>query len=449
MRVMKILQVAHSFVPYVFAGTEVYAYKLSKQLLRRHKVFVFFRIKDFRKKEYLIERGNLEGLETYSLNHTLRFCRSFAATYNDEAIDKEFGSLLDEIRPDVVHIHHLLFLSHGIVSEIKKRKIPVLYTLHDYWLICHRGQMVRDGTVVCGGGNIVECKDCLRYLLSIRKYALYLYSVIKKYLPPRLMELVKGAYPVLSGDKLLKEIEDLNESVGLIYAMIDVFTAPSHFIRERFIIRGFAADKIRYSPYGLDQSSFIPAKRSKSGVVTFGYLGTLLPSKGVDILIAAFKRVRSAHVRLSLYGKMSSYIGFESYLCKLKRAAATDSRISFKGPYDNKEISSVLSGMDVLVVPSVWPENAPLVIQEAFLAKVPVIASRIGGIPELVTDRVNGLLFSPGHKEDLRSKMQYIIDNPEVLDKFRENAPQVKSIEENARELEVIYAELIANKKNE
>lgn len=440
---------AHSFVPHVFAGTEVYAYKLSKQLLQRHKVFVFFRIKDFRKKEYLIERGNLEGLETYSLNHTLRFCRSFAGTYKDEAIDKAFGRLLDEIRPDVVHIHHLLFLSHGIVSEIKKRKIPVLYTLHDYWLICYRGQLIRNGAVVCGGGNNAECKDCLRYLLSIRKYALYSYSVLKKCLPPRLLELVKGVYPALSADRSLKEIEGLNESAGSIYTMIDVFMAPSHFIRERFISQGLAADKILYSPYGLDQRSFMPAQKNKSGVFTFGYLGTLLPAKGADILIAAFRGIRNAQVRLLLYGKLSSYSGFEFYLRELKRAAVGDSRISFKGPYDNKEIARVLSGMDTLVVPSVWPENAPLVIQEAFLAKVPVIASRIGGIPELVTDGVNGLLFNPGDADDLRSKMQYIIDNPQILDKFRENSPPVKSIEENARELEAIYVELIAKKKTE
>ncbi len=106
-----------------------------------------------------------------------------------------------------------------------------------------------------------------------------------------------------------------------------------------------------------------------------------------------------------------------------------------------------MANIDVLLVPSIWLENAPLVIQEAFLSKTPVIASRIGGIPELVTDGINGLLLNPGDIKDLKEKIEYIIRNPEVIKKFKESIPEVKSIEENAKEMEEIYIRLIANSK--
>lgn len=88
---MRILQVAHSFVPYTIAGTEVYSYKLSKELLKRNKVFVFFRVNYPKKEEYSLINNNFEGLETCAINHTFRFCSSFKDTYRDNIIDKKFG----------------------------------------------------------------------------------------------------------------------------------------------------------------------------------------------------------------------------------------------------------------------------------------------------------------------------------------------------------------------
>ncbi len=98
--------------------------------------------------------------------------------------------------------------------------------------------------------------------------------------------------------------------------------------------------------------------------------------------------------------------------------------------------------VDVLVVPSMWYENMPLVINEAFLSKTPVIASDIGGIPELIRDGVDSILFKAGDIEDLRKKIEYVINNPDIIEKFKKNMPRVKSIEDNARETEKLYNKL-------
>lgn len=442
---MKILYVVHSFLPYTMAGTEVYSYKLSKELAKRHEVYIFFRINDTKKQEYSLTYQRFEELETFAINHTFMSCNSFNDTYSDDAINTKFAELLDTIKPDIVHIHHLLFLSYGIVDEIKKRGIPIVYTLHDYWLICYRGQLIKDDLTICKGHSIVECENCLKYLLSIRKHSMYLYSILKKRIPAFSLQLLKRLHLIISRPKPSMELKKWKDKSKETCSKIDLFIAPSRFIRNRFIDYGFSEDNILYFPYGFDCKKFIFIPKNKSQVLRFGYMGTLLPMKGIGLLISAFKKIKNNNIKLSIYGKLFPFSGFESYPDLLKRMVNSDNRIELMGGYNNKDAAQILANIDVLIVPSLWLENAPLIIQEAFLSKTPVIASRIGGILELVNDGVNGLLFNPGDADSLRERMQYIIDNPSVIEKFKENTPEIKSIEDNAREMEELYNRLLNN----
>lgn len=442
---MKILNVVHSFVPHTMAGTEIYSYKLSEELAKRHEVYVFFRVNDPKKKEYALTYQRYEGLETYNINRTFRSCSSFSNTYRDCAIDTTFSELMNKIKPDIVHIHHLLFLSCGIVDEIKKRGIPIVYTLHDYWLICYRGQLIKDDLSICEGNSITACGDCLKYLLSIRKHSLYLYSMLKRRIPPCVLELLKRIHLFIARPEPSLELKEWINSLEELRYKVDLFIAPSRFIKNKFIEKGIPEDKIIYLSYGFDYKNFPFTPKASSDVLRFGYMGTLLPTKGVDLLISAFKKIRSKDTRLSIYGKIVPFSGFEYYPKFLKKMINNDNRIKLMGAYDNKDVSKIFADIDVLVVPPIWYENAPLVIQEAFLSRTPVIASRIGGIPELVNNGINGILFNPNDADDLKEKMQYIIDNPDIINKFNGNIPKIKSIEENAEELEEIYAKLLKN----
>lgn len=424
-------------------GTEIYSYQLSKELLKKNKVFVFFRTNDPTKREYSLIYNNYEGLETCAINHTFRLCRTFKDTYSHEAIDREFGKYLDKVQPDVVHIHHLLFLSHGLVNEIKQRKIPIVYTLHDYWLMCYRGQLLKKDFSICNGHSAMDCADCLEYLLSIRKYSLALYAELRKRWPLFLLESLKKLYLNLAKPKSPKGLEEFKESIEAVSSKVDLFLAPSHFIENKFISRGFPASKIRYFPNGIDYKRLPVLKKNKSEALRFGFIGTLLPMKGINILISAFKEVKNRNMELFIYGRLFPYAGFESYPRVFRKMIRGDSRIRFMGEFDNKDIGKVFGDIDMLVLPSIWPENSPLIIQEAFLSKTPVLASRIGGIPELVDDGVNGLLFTPGDINDLQEKIKYIMAQPDKLESFKEHVPAVKSIEEHAKEIEAIYKEMV------
>lgn len=441
---MRILKIVHSFVPYAFAGTEVYAYGLARELARKNDVFVFFRINDSSRKEYQIDIEDRGGFKACSINNTFKSCGSFDHTYKNPEIDKKLSGFLDEVKPDVAHVHHLLFLSHGLVDELRKRNIPIVYTIHDYWLLCYRGQLIKDDMSVCSGESISECRECLKYILGVRRYSLFIYRLVKKIAPPFMLNFLKRAHYFFGKRALLKKVENFKKSSGNISSKIDLFIAPSVFIKDKLISGGLPAEKVVFSSYGFDTKNFHTFRKNRSNLVRFGYMGTLLPAKGVDVLISGFKKIKNRDIELLIHGKLFSYSGFERFPGLLKKMASGDERIKFKGGYHNDDVARILSDIDILIVPSVWLENSPLVIREAFLSKTPVIVSRIGGIPELVDDGVNGLLFNPGDARDLQEKMEYVINNPGVIETFRNNMPEVKSIEENARELESIYKGLIA-----
>ena len=157
-----------------------------------------------------------------------------------------------------------------------------------------------------------------------------------------------------------------------------------------------------------------------------------MPAKGLHILIDSFKGLLHDKARLVIYGKESSYKSALSGYAGRLRAQALQKNIEFMGPFGSADLKTVFGNIDVLVVPSIWQENAPLVIQEAFIAGVPVIASRIGGIPELVADSVNGRLFEPGNARELKEMIEDVIEDPDVLQVWRKGIPAVENMERHA-----------------
>ncbi|MDO8489417.1 MAG: glycosyltransferase, partial [Candidatus Omnitrophota bacterium] len=141
------------------AGTEIYTYNLAKELSRRNEVFVFYRINDLKKREYGLSYDKFDGLNIITINNTFKFCDSFEKFYRNDAIDQQFAKVLDDIRPDVVHIQHFIFLSTTIIREIKKRGIPIVFSLHDYWLICPQWHFLKKDLDICDDFDASECAN--------------------------------------------------------------------------------------------------------------------------------------------------------------------------------------------------------------------------------------------------------------------------------------------------
>ncbi|HSE83898.1 MAG TPA: glycosyltransferase, partial [Thermodesulfobacteriota bacterium] len=158
----------------------------------------------------------------------------------------------------------------------------------------------------------------------------------------------------------------------------------------------------------------------------------------VHVLIEAFNKLTDGSAELMVYGDTSYAPNYHERL----RQMAINPGIRFMGSFNNNRVYEILAETDVLFVPSIWYENSPLTIHEAALAGVPVITSNIGGMAELIERTKNGLLFQVEDASDLHEKMKLLIDNPRLIKKLKGKAEEVKSLEENAKELESIYLRL-------
>ncbi len=453
----RIVQVVHNFLPGHPHGTENYTYHLSKELQKISKIYIFCREgkdsfrKDFSKDELF------DGLLVRRLYFNLPLI--FDASYRNSFVDKEFERFLDEIKPDIVHFQHLMGLSASMLQIAKQRRIPAILTLHDFWFLCPQVQLLTNDNQVCSGPDSKDkCANCEKIFYiygklqsfhgrigKFLKYPPEPLKTVKKLLPWKMKTTLKEKFlktqPPISSIPLNMRANMIAKRSSFLRDMldkVDVILAPSRFLREKFIHYGIAKDRIFHLGHGIDHRPLVNFSKEPSNKLRFGFVGNVSEHKGIRVLIRAFNKIKKDNASLSIFGPYD-----QSYLSKLRRELKTDSRVTFYGLFDNREISSVFSKIDVLVFPSIWYENQPIAILEALLAKIPIITSNMGGMAELVQDRVTGLLFEIGNPEDLSQKMVGLIDNPQLLRKLSEAPRQVKTIEKNAQELNEIYNSLL------
>lgn len=477
---MKILMPIHSFLPKHQAGAEIYTYNLSKELSKRHEVIVLYADADYTMDDYSIIKGDYEGLLFYQIINNRSYA-IFEETYNNPRMDELFHEILDEVKPDIVHFQHLLNLSVNFIQIAKKRGIPVVFTLHEYWLLCPKGgQMLRkrqNGSAwlsqeICWDINPEKCARCVVSLSSRRLIAKGYYSLMRK---RSANFLVKGGQSaglnqtsfsnglrrsIISCDRFAKTWkEKIRWAVSKkdYFAMaqnrvtyirnickdVDLFIAPSPFLRSTFIKFGIPEEKIIYSDCGMNVAYYRNISRQGSAKIRFSFIGSPVVHKGVHVLVEAFNGIDDDRAELNIYGDLSIQ---PEYSYPLKEMTKNPD-IHFRGRFENAKIADILSNTDVLVVPSIWFENSPLTIHEAFIAGIPVVTSNIGGMADLVQDRVNGLLFKVGDASDLRSKILSLIREPGLIERLRQGIPKVKTIEEDARFIEELYLKLVKGDK--
>ena len=171
---MRIVQVVNGLPPEYLGGTETYAAALAQELARQgHSISVFARRENLQQPEYELETTAVADVELSRINHTQRQSTTFADSYQNETIAARFGAVLDRFKPDIVHFQHLMYLSTTCVHEAVRRRIPVVMTLHDYWLICQRGRFLKPDLSVCPGQSNTGCAQCFRHLLDTKMSVLY------------------------------------------------------------------------------------------------------------------------------------------------------------------------------------------------------------------------------------------------------------------------------------
>ncbi len=293
--------------------------------------------------------------------------------YSREAKEK-IAFMLDECRPDIVHINNIShYISPSILYVIKKKNIPVVMTLRDMQMVCPTYLML--------SGNR-PCEKC--------RNGCFYWCVLKK--------CTKGSY----AKSALNAVEMyLHHKIMHIYAAVDVFISPSIFLKEKIAEMGFGYEVVHLSNF-IDAEDYPPIDSAGSRKMV--YFGRLSHEKGIFTLLKAAKGIEmeldiigdgpiKGDIALFIKNNMLENIRIHGFL---------------KGESLREKIKEAFA----VIVPSECYENNPRAVLEAFALGKPVIASKIGGIPEMVKDNQTGLLFESGNTAELNSKIRYALENP-------------------------------------
>jgi glycosyltransferase involved in cell wall biosynthesis len=310
-----------------------------------------------------------------------------------EEIERDFVRVLRDLKPDVVHFHHFIGLGLECLFAVRDTlpETVIVVTFHEYLGICHHhGQMVKTGAFkLCYRASPTDCNAC---------------------------------FPDIAPGRFLARETFVRGMLNL----ADHFISPSRFLAERYQDWGLAADRFSVIENGIDVADTAPARalpKPEARRSRFAYFGQLTPYKGADVLIDAVTRIPE-----EVWGEDSILLVYggnlerqpEAY--KQKFAALVESagrRVRFCGAFQNHEMPNLMRSVDWVVMPSIWWENSPIVIQEAFFHGRPILSSNIGGMAEKITDEVDGLHFRSGSPEDLVDCMVRALTEPTLWERLR------------------------------
>ena len=424
---MHILKIIHGYPPNYNAGSEVYSQSICTELSKHHTVSVFTREENPYASCFSIrEQKANNNLTLYFLNNP-----QGKDGYRHKQMDDNFAELVKKLSPDIAHIGHVNHLSTGLIDELNKLKIPIVYTLHDFWLMCPRGQFLtrsigrENNFQLCEKQDDKKCAtDCYKvYFSGQKEHENAEIESWSSWIHQRMIE------------------------TKAIINKVDLFIAPSNYLRDRFVKDfGVPENKIIYLDYGFPIEYLTQSKKSKRKTnYTFGYIGTHIPAKGLNILIEAFKQVQE-NATLKIFGRPNG----QSTIALKTLAETSKNKIEFAGEYINHNLANdVFSNVDCIIVPSIWAENSPLVIHEAQSCKVPVITADFGGMREYVQHNVNGLLFEHRNANSLGEQMRFAISNPEKMRELGQRGylhsadGSVPNIQDHCKELESNYRKFI------
>jgi glycosyltransferase involved in cell wall biosynthesis len=383
---MKILYLVHQFYPEFQSGTEKVILNnalMAQQSGNKVKVITYSFYEDTfyeKEKNGILSREFIyKGIPVIAFKYKNQPI-NLHISLESRALNGFAEEVIKSESPDIVHVGHSMRV-HEFIRVARERNIPYLLTLTDFFLLCPKVILAPNDHSLCSGPkNGTACRNLCK-------------EFSEDFISNRLktaQDFLKNSKAIVAPSKFVANIykQEFNE--------LNIYIV-NHGIQYKYI----------------KQNNRTYASGDK---LVFGYAGNLSYHKGIHILLRAFSGIKDDNIKLILYGS-----GQDSYVSKLKETAKNDARISFYEVYSSEQLGDIFCGMDMLVTPSISYESYLLVLHEALACNVPVIASDLGGMSERIKDGFNGFTFKPGISEDLKSKMELIINDVSVLNKLKEN----------------------------
>jgi len=399
-----------------------------------------------------VDRYKYQGLSVSRFRHNYAMASGAAnaveAEYDNPLVRKQFATFIAAARPDLVHFVHLGRLSASPISACKDAGIPTVFTSTDFWFICPMYQLRLPNGVLCQGPD-ANGQNCVRHIAG-RGNPKGIRLVLSR-CPSWIVGIGAWAtrrswWPEKRYSRLVKALVGRPGRILQLLNQVDRVVVPSLLMETFMVGHGINPARIRRIPYGVTlQPAMAHTRRTSGGRLCLGFIGSLASHKGAHVLLGAVAGLATdAPVEVKLFGDPDE---FPEYGGKLRRMAAADERISFKGTFPNERMAEVLAGIDALVVPSTWYENTPLVVYSAQAARIPVIASDVGGLSEAIEHEKSGLLFPMGDVGALRAIIERILDDRSLLGELALGAPTPPSMSQYVDALESVYQEALRGRE--
>lgn len=404
---MKILFVANGFPPSGQWGTEFYTHQAAVGLASKgHTVSVFCPRRDGEGERFGVTSTTRYGLTLHEVSNPPTHTKRFRDSYLSEGVERCFDDLLRRHKPDVVHFTHFLWgLSARLPVLARGSGATVLATLTDFGISCHRGQFLDAHLSPCDGDEPAKCARCVRTLGRFDGPQPFRGA---KQLLADTMAKCGGLGLVPTARDLVERRRVLGDAIGA----TDLFLAPTEAIASRLRGKVIPEDRLEVLCYGIDEEPFrnVVSAPSKDHF-RFGFLGQFQPHKGLDTIFRAVQRLkkdatfakRSWSVRVHgtpVGGRHGAFI-------RRTWDPSLAPRFEFQGPFESLQAPWAMSELDAVIVPSCWTENAPLTVLQALAMGLPMIASDVPGIREIVPPEVP--LMTPGDDAALSVEMGTMI----------------------------------------
>lgn len=440
----KVLIVTPLYPPDSVGGTQLHARKLAHWLTTQGVTVQVVCVGNIERgaKDALVseKREVVEGILVHRLylTHT-NTMTAFRHAYEHPDIADYLERLIQSWKPDLVHLISGYLVTPAVIVVAHALGVPSVVTLTDYWFICPRINLIRSNQEPCGGPY--DALDCTRCLLSESRRYRFPEQAFPALANLAWRLLARGGANHIA---LHREVARRSQYLCNLLNQADAITIPTNSLRSRLVGAGIQ-DRFVLSRHGLvlDELGIQPGvAKSPSGTLRFGFLGTVIHNKGVDLLVEAYARIAAQHnnISLEIWGDTSTQ---PEYVRLLQEKLDSLPRAAIRGRYQVQQLGEIMRNIDVLVVPSRWPEIGPFVVLEAFATQTPVIATRLGNMIEIIDHNRNGLLFELNSVEDLYFQMRRLIEEPDLHMRLKAGIPEVRTHADEMTEVLGVYHDLL------
>ena len=406
---LRVLLVSNGFPPTGHWGTEVYTHQLAIGLQRRgHEVKVFCPRRDGGAPRHTLEQRRHDGIDVVEIHNRGERSKRFEDSYRNAQVEAACERLCVQWRPHVVHFLHMLWgLSAGLPEIARRSGACVAATLVDYGLLCHRGQF-RDwmGRACRGPAEPAACARCVR---EPGPYDAAPAPLAIKRAAVRTLAACGGLGRVVVARDLERRVAAIERARDSVQRWI----APTSALAQAFLERGWRRELVETLPYGLDETRFLVQPNPPRPGATIGFIGQFAPHKGAALLFDAVRGLRADPALearewcLELWGhelgdRHARYLDAHF-------AADLEGRVRRMGPFEPSTAPEVMARFDALVVPSQWDENAPLVVLQARAAGLPIVASDVPGIREVLRGHP-ARLVAPGDAQAWARELRRVVE---------------------------------------